>query len=110
MYVLDLRPPYDDGGYALTRERRTMSGMPEEGVDLDAGLGPTSALLLRQLPDEAAVEHHLHLTVREAGDGTCSSGPVDLPGDLGAVLQLLVHVLERQRRALVDLLAVALAR
>jgi hypothetical protein len=40
VYVLDLRPPYDDGGYALTRERRTMSGMPEEGVDLDAGLGP----------------------------------------------------------------------
>ncbi|WP_433784949.1 arabinosyltransferase domain-containing protein [Actinomycetospora sp. CA-101289] len=37
--VLDLRPPYDDGGYTLTRERRTVSGLPEEGVDLQPDPG-----------------------------------------------------------------------
>ena len=34
VYVIDLTPPYPDGGYALTRERHTVSGMPEEGIDL----------------------------------------------------------------------------
>ena len=103
LWVLDLRPPYPTDGYALTRERRTMSGMPEEGVDLD----PPPPLLLRQLTDEAPVEDHLHLPVRElVTEGVL--GPVHPAGDLVPLLQLLVHVLERQDRALVDLRALAL--
>ena len=40
LWVLDLRPPYPTDGYALTRERRTVSGMPEEGVDLSLPAPP----------------------------------------------------------------------
>lgn len=35
VYVLDLRPPYPSGGYELTRDRRTVSGAPEGGIDAD---------------------------------------------------------------------------
>ncbi|GLZ46569.1 arabinosyltransferase [Actinomycetospora sp. NBRC 106375] len=38
VYVFDLRPPYRSNGYSLVRERQVVSGLPDEGLDLEPTL------------------------------------------------------------------------